>query len=195
MHVDLQQLRQTLEHDPGPSTPERSDFVHDSVMLLLVDRRDTRLVAVQKADSEGYHWRNQLALPGGRIDSTDHDATAAALRELEEELGIHRDCVDVLGYLGRFQTQTSHHELEVIVGQWRQPCPLKIDAREIARAFELPLTDLLKLHTSQGFRRRPADNIGETLVYPIQGVSIWGVTARILHYFLELIAKSELCVP
>ena len=192
MRLDPEQLRRTLELSYGPATPHRPEFVQDSVILLLVNRRDgTRLVAVQKADREGYHWRNQLALPGGRIDPDDTSATDAGLRELEEELGICRDCVEVLGSLGRFHTNTSNHELEVIVGLWSQDCAMKIDRQEIARVFGLPVADLVRLHTGRGYRRQGADHLGERLVYPIENVTIWGVTARILHHFLEMICQDS----
>jgi coenzyme A diphosphatase NUDT7 len=161
-------------------------YEKDAVGLLLLDRTETMLLFIQKANTEGYRWRAQVAFPGGRIDAADRDAPGAALRELEEELGINRQNVDVLGTVGHFQTRTSKNDLEVIVGRWRKPSPVRVDPREVARVIEVSLLQLAGLHIDRGFFHEPADTIGEALVYPVEGVNIWGVTARILHGFLDL---------
>jgi len=91
----------------------------------------------------------------------------------------------VLGNLGHFRTQGSKNDLEVVVGRWAQPAGLRIDRREIERVLELPLEGLLESHLRAGFRGRLADDVGEDLIYPLNDAHIWGVTARILHHFLE----------
>ena len=187
MIVNYAVLRQVIAHAPKPGPHAPPDYERDAVCLLLADRTDTRLWAIQKADSEGYHWRDQVALPGGRIDPTDADATDAALRELHEELGIERSAVEVLGELGHFQTATSKNDLEVIVGHWTRPAEVQADSREVARVLQIPLIQLIELHEARGFRSRPVPLIGDALVYAVADADIWGVTARILHHFLELL--------
>ncbi len=191
MTVNHAMLRQVIARAPKPDLHAPPDYERDAVCLLLADRTDTRLWAIQKTDSEGYHWRDQVALPGGRIDPTDVDATDAALRELHEELGIERSAVEVLGELGHFQTATSKNDLQVIVGRWMRPAEVHADSREVARVLEIPLTQLFDLHQTCGFRSLPVPSIGDALVYPVANADIWGVTARILHHFLELLLDHE----
>lgn len=194
MTVDYSALRRAIAHAPQPTRQAPPGYERDSVCLLLVDRAETILLAIQKADSEGYHWRDQVALPGGRIEPTDHGARHAALRELQEELGIERSTVEILGELGHFQTAGSKNDLEVFVGRWTHPSEVHADDREVARVLAIPLAHLVELHAAAGFCSRSTSAIGDALVYPIGDATIWGVTARILHHFLELVLSHEIAV-
>lgn len=186
LFADYSSLQTALGEATPHSEPVPSGYERDAVSLLLLDRAETMLLFIQKANNEGYRWRAQVAFSGGRIDAADSDAAGAALRELQEELGIDPSDVDVLGALGHFQTRTSKNDLEVIVGRWRRPSPVHADPREVGRVLEVSLLQLVGLHVDRGFFQEPADTIGEALVYPAEGVNIWGVTARILHKFLDL---------
>ena len=194
MIVDRPSLQGALSRNEQPATRVPSDYEQDAVCLLMFNRGETMILAIQKADTEGYHWRDQIALPGGAIDATDRSATDAALRELKEELGIKRSTVQVLGSLGHFQTDSSKNDLEVIVAHWGQPSDVHPDGREIARVLELSLSDLVELHVKAGFRARPGSEIGDELVYSLADARIWGVTARILHGFLELALDKDIFV-
>jgi len=183
--VDYPSLRRLLRRQARGADGAPSGHTRNAVCLLLVDRDETEAVLIQKADTNGYHWRDHVALPGGRIEPADASPQEAALRELHEELGIPRGDVEVVGCLGHFQTRTSKHDLEVIVARWTGRSALQVDPREIARVFEVPLRQLADLHVQAGFRSRPEPELGEALVYALPDAEIWGVTARILHCFLE----------
>jgi hypothetical protein len=59
----------------------------------------------------------------------------------------------------------------------------------VAQVLQLPLAELATCHVGAGFHERPADEIDEGLVYELPGARVWGVTARILYDFLELISR------
>ncbi len=164
-------------------------------MLISLVHADPVILAVLKADHENYLWRNQVALPGGHI-APDESPLSAAYRELQEEVGIMPHEVDYMGTLGHFQT-IAQKDIEVFVGWWNgRAGQLHYDPREIAKILEFPITELLGIHVSKGFRHRVPDLT--ELVYPIQDVTVWGVTARIFHYFFEMIldhAESSAGIP
>ena len=191
LSLDYAGLRRVLGETRPPLDHAPSGYDPNSVCLLLFERGEPMVLAIQKADSDGYHWADHVALPGGRIEPSDRDAASAALRELHEELGIAAAAVEVLGELGHFLTETSDHDLAVLVGRWRSPVDVRPDPREIARVLEICLGDLLECHTANAFRGRSAREIGDALVYPVAGARVWGVTARILHYFIELLLDHE----
>ncbi|HDI61023.1 MAG TPA: CoA pyrophosphatase [Desulfobacteraceae bacterium] len=157
-------------------------FQPASVSLLIFEKGDPHLLAIQKTDTEGYPWRNQVALPGGHQDAEDPSAMATALRELEEELGIPPAQVDMLGSLGRFQT-IAMREVEAFVGIWDGTGPVRYEAAEIARVLEIPLPLLVAIHLERRYRGRLPDL--RELVYPYRDVVIWGLTAKIVHCFIE----------
>jgi len=176
-------LRNLVNTAKAPDLPEGYDPT--SVFLLTFTQNDAPyILAVLKADNENYLWRNQVALPGGHIDKNE-SSVSAAYRELEEEVGIPHDQVEFIGSVGHFQT-IAQKDIEVFLGIWNGNMEqLKYDPKEISKILEFPLIELLQTHISSNFRKRNPD-ITE-LFYPNQGVMIWGVTARIFHYFFELI--------
>jgi len=161
---------------------------HDctSVFFLVYNKNKTPfLLAILKADTPGYAWRNQVALPGGHIDKEDKSPLDAAYRELKEEIGILKNQVDFAGSLGHFQT-IRQKDIEVFVGNWKGSTEsIFFDPKEIAKILEIPIEPLLKTHISKNFHGR-IPGIAE-LLYPFEDIVIWGVTARIIHYFFELL--------
>lgn len=153
--------------------------------MLLFERHELNILAIQKSDSDGYPWRNQIAFPGGHIDKHDASPLAAAFRELKEELNISRNQVEFMGSLGHFQTVTKPRDIEVFVGWWNGKGPVRCDTIEISRVLEIPLKKVVQTHEAHDYHGR---QLGvKELTYPFLDVTIWGASARILHYFIELI--------
>ncbi len=132
----------------------------------------------------------QVSFPGGRIDPTDADAEAAALREAQEEIALDPGAVTVLGRLDDFLTGTGYRITPVIgllpPGLRYTPAPA-----EVEEVFELPLTVLLdpdapKLHARevQGRRR-------DFWVWPHPDHYIWGATAAILVHLARALRAVE----
>jgi coenzyme A diphosphatase NUDT7 len=177
-------LKKIIRNAKLPQPPADSAYQPTCVFMLLFGEDEPRILAIQKSDNEGYPWRNQVALPGGHVELKDAGPVDAAYRELEEELNITRSQVDFIGSMGHFQT-INHKDIQVFIGLWNQEGPVRFDANEIARVLDVPLKALVKTHIMAGFHgiSPPTD----TLEYPLKDVVIWGVTARILHHFIELL--------
>jgi len=169
---------------PAAETTSSRDCT--SVFLLIYNKADIPFIlAILKADTPGYAWSNQVALPGGHVDETDSNPLEAAYRELEEELGISRHHVKFIGSMGHFQT-IQQKDIEVFVGVWDGSMEsVTYDPREISKVLELPVDQFLKNHLSSHFHGRIPDIM--ELLYPFDNVVVWGVTARIFHYFFELL--------
>jgi coenzyme A diphosphatase NUDT7 len=155
------------------------------VFLLLFDRPDPHILAIQKSDTQGYPWRNQVALPGGHLERTDASALEAAFRELEEELNISRDQVEFIGSLGHFQTLTKPRDIEAFIGLWNGKGPLQYDSTEISRILQIPLKTLIQIHQAGNYHEVGPDI--RQLEYPFENIVIWGATAHIIYRFIELV--------
>jgi 8-oxo-dGTP pyrophosphatase MutT (NUDIX family) len=155
------------------------------VFLLLFNPSEPHILAIQKTDTKGYPWRNQVALPGGHLESTDADPVAAAFRELKEELNIGRDEVDFIGSIGHFQTLTRPRDIEAFIGLWNGRGPVRYDRTEISRIIEIPLKTLIGIHQTRRYHERRPDL--RKLEYPFKDVVIWGATAKIIYHFIELV--------
>jgi len=65
--IDIEGLRDIISNHPSPEAPADRTYKLACVFLLVFDLEEPHILAIQKADSEGYPWRNQVALPGGAI--------------------------------------------------------------------------------------------------------------------------------
>jgi 8-oxo-dGTP pyrophosphatase MutT (NUDIX family) len=183
--IDYSRLKEIIVNSRPNGSPEDVFRVPACVFLLLFDRPDPHILAIQKSDTKGYPWRNQVALPGGHMESSDAGPLATAFRELEEELNISKDQVDFIGSLGYFQTLTRPRDIEAFIGRWNGKGSVRFDTREIARILEIPLKTLVGIHQAKRYHDHQTDT-GEP-EYPFGDVVIWGATARIIHHFIELI--------
>jgi 8-oxo-dGTP pyrophosphatase MutT (NUDIX family) len=96
--------------------------------------------AIKRADGMRHHAR-EIAFPGGQRDDGDADLRDTALRELEEELGIGRDQVRVLGAMARFPTATSRFTLNPYVVLVADGAVATPHAGEVAALIRMPLAD------------------------------------------------------
>ncbi len=184
--MDLNQARHLLSARPLPKAPSASMPNSACVLMPLFEKDDeAHLLAILKTDTKGYPWRNQVALPGGHIDRNDQTALAAAYREIDEELGIRASELEPIGSLGHFLT-IRQTEIEAFVAFFNgDRARLRFDPLEISQIIDIPLRTLIATHVAKRYENRIPD-IAE-LIYPFgnQTVVIWGVTARIIHFFLE----------
>lgn len=176
-----------LQNGTHPAAPTPGHFEPTSVMALFMFEPVVKLLFIQKADTKGYTWANQMAFPGGHKDETDQDTRETALRELEEEMGIVESNVDVIGSIGHFQT-LNNKDIEAWTGIWNQKDEIVYDRAEISRVFEIPLDHLIKCHKDNNFNVRTIDIM--RLIYPYEDVRIWGATAKILCHMLNLILDA-----
>lgn len=147
------------------------------------------VVLTQRAAHLNQH-AGQVAFPGGKIDTADASPEAAALREADEEVGLKRDSVTVLGALDPYLTSTGYTVtpyVGLIEPSWR-PVP---DPAEVDEVFEPPLDFLMDPANRQ---RHHHDRNGYRRYYyamPWNGYYIWGATAGMLKGLADRIASVD----
>ncbi len=181
--LEIADLKNFIRKNPSPRIPGMPAYKQACVFLLMFDLDQSYILAIQKTDSEGYPWRNQVALPGGHLDVQDASPREGAFRELKEEVSISRDQVVYLGSMGHFQT-VNRRNIEVFTGLWNTVGPVRPDPIEISRILYIPLRGLVQTHTAKNFHDRLPDV--DELKYPFEDVVVWGATARILHHLIEI---------
>ena len=183
--IDYSRLKEMIINAHPKEPPKGHSDTPACVFLLIYNRPDPYILAIQKSDTEGYPWRNQVALPGGHLESQDAGPLAAAFRELKEELNISRDQVDFISSIGLFQTLTKPKDVEAFIGLWNGKGTVRYDSTEISRILEIPLKELMRIHKTRGYHGHRPDI--RDLEYPFEDVIIWGATAQIIHHFIELV--------
>jgi len=180
--LNVIELKDIFRNNANPGPPAPGPYKPTCVFLLLFNFEEPHILAIQKADSEGYPWRNQVALPGGHLEDEDASPLEGAYRELEEETKISHDQVELIGSLGHYQT-INGRDIEAFLGVWDATGPVRHDPSEISRILKIPLGALVHTHHFNNFHNR-IPSIDE-LRYPFEDVVIWGATARMLHHLIE----------
>jgi 8-oxo-dGTP pyrophosphatase MutT (NUDIX family) len=132
----------------------------------------------------------EISFPGGRRDPQDTQLSETALREAEEEIGLPRGEVKLLGDLPPTSTFATNYEIHPFIGLipsgqlWRLS-PLEVDA-----VLELPLDAIRNGRTRAQLQRRGITF--ETDAYVVDDHLIWGATARILEQLLGWLAADDL---
>ena len=160
----------------------------EAAVLLPIVLRDTgpTLLFTQRTAHLNAH-AGQISFPGGRMETYDASPIETALRETEEEVGIDRGHIDVIGTLPEYRTGTGFR-VTPVVGIVKPPFDVKADPFEVAEVFEVPLSFLMD---GMHHQRRTAEFItGNRTFYvmPYERFFIWGATAgmlRNLFHFLR----------
>jgi 8-oxo-dGTP pyrophosphatase MutT (NUDIX family) len=174
---------------PGDTGFSQRNLLPASVLVPLVQRADgLRVLLTRRTDHLRDH-AGQISFPGGRVEDIDADAVATALREAQEEVGLPRDVVDVIGQLPHYTTVTNF-DVTPVVALVQPPFALQLDSFEVAEAFEVPLQFLM---TPAHHHRHEFELQGQRrhfLSMPWQGLDehgqprryfIWGATAAMLR--------------
>jgi 8-oxo-dGTP pyrophosphatase MutT (NUDIX family) len=168
------------DHDLNPGeTPPSSALRPAAVLVPLIDRAEGMSVLLTQRTAHLSAHAGQISFPGGRMEESDADAIAAALRETEEEVGLPRDKVSVIGRLDTYVTGTGF-EITPIVGIIEPGYTLTIDPYEVAEAFEVPLSYVLDRRNHNRQDRESAGRVRVFYVLPYEGRNIWGATAGML---------------
>jgi 8-oxo-dGTP pyrophosphatase MutT (NUDIX family) len=172
--------------NPGMSAPSTA-LRPAAVLVPLVDHAHGMAVLLTQRTAHLSAHAGQISFPGGRIEEHDADEVAAALRETEEEVGLPRDRVSVIGRLDTYVTGTGF-EITPIVGIVAPPYPMLIDPFEVAEAFEVPLAFILDRRNHQRVERESGGQRRCFFVLPYESRNIWGATAGILVNLAEVLA-------
>jgi 8-oxo-dGTP pyrophosphatase MutT (NUDIX family) len=125
----------------------------------------------------------EISFPGGRQDPQDADLADTALREAEEEIGLPRTRVSLLGELPPVSTFVTNYEIHPFVGLIPMGLHWEASPAEVDAVLELPLAALRAGRTRTRMQRRGI--AFETDAYVVDDHLIWGATARILESLLE----------
>jgi 8-oxo-dGTP pyrophosphatase MutT (NUDIX family) len=151
----------------------------DAAVLVALHLADGRTHAVfTKRREDMRRHPGEISFPGGRADETDDDLLATALREAEEEIGLPRDRVEILGALQPTPTIATGYAVYPFVGLIEPGHAWTLSPREVAAVLELSLDDLRDGYARRRLLRRGLPIRTET--YVVGDELIWGATARML---------------
>jgi len=170
----------TVELERGP---DAGPLRLAAVLIPLYVRDKGLWTLFTKRTDHVEHHKGQISFPGGGQDPADANLWETAVRETEEEIGIPRQGIRILGALPKLVTVTDF-EVSPFVGAIPWPTTFAPHAHEVEEIIEVPVPYLLDPMVVEERDVKWRGRDVRTLVYHYKGHAIWGATARILADFL-----------
>jgi 8-oxo-dGTP pyrophosphatase MutT (NUDIX family) len=176
-----------------PSVPLDRVVARPAAVLVLLfpdDAGGARVVLTERVTRDGHH-SGEVSFPGGRAEATDASLAVTALREAAEEVGLDAAAagVNVIGELERFWIPVSNYEVTPILALAERRPHLVASPHEVARIVEPRMADFLP--------NAPFEIVERTVrgwplrygAYQVDGLSVWGATARVLNQLGAVLAR------
>lgn len=160
-----------------------------SVLMPIILRETGPTLLLTQRTAHLHDHAGQVSLPGGRHEASDSSAIDTALRETEEEVGLHRRHIEVIGTLPDYQTITGYR-VTPVVSLVQPPFDLQADPFEVAEIFEVPMHFLMdgSNHQLRSVILPAPGGRRSFYAMPYERFFIWGATAamlRNLYHFLR----------
>jgi len=160
-----------------------------AVLVPLVLENDRLCLLLTKRTESVEHHKGQISFPGGTVDSGDADAAATALREAEEEIGLNREAVEILGLLDDLEIPTGF-VVTPVVGLLRGMPDLVLNVDEVEEAFCVPVGFFLDEANEEVGEREWRGRKLPLYSYQFGAHRIWGATAAVIRRFLRGVSDS-----
>lgn len=169
------------------SSPE----YHRAAVLVPLVRSDNKfeLLFTKRTETVETH-KGQISFPGGVVDASDNDIVHTALREADEEIGIPRSCIEILGLLDDMATPTGF-VVTPVVGVISELPTLNLNADEVAEVFRVELEFFAHPSNGRTERREFRGKSHEVWYYDCGEHVVWGATATIIRSLLKKLRMVE----
>lgn len=184
-----ERLKLLLAAKEKATIPVSGEVLAAVLIPIFYKEGEYHLLFTKRTDLVKIH-KGEICFPGGHFEPEDVTLLNTALRETNEEIGIPREDIEVLGGLENSTTASSGFIISSFVGLIPYPHPLKLEEQEIEEALEVPVSFLLN---PSNLREEMWDRSGRK--FPVQFYNyheriIWGATGRILKIFLPIWAEA-----
>lgn len=163
-----------------------SGGVKSAVLLLLYkENMDFHVVFIKRATYNGHH-SGQIAFPGGKYETMDKNLIETALREANEEIGVSKQSIQIIGALSDIYIPHSNYLVSPYVGYTNSLPQYTINKGEVEQIITISLSKFMDYNCQSTMHFEIRENMVNAPCWIINNTCIWGATAMIMAEFLEI---------
>jgi 8-oxo-dGTP pyrophosphatase MutT (NUDIX family) len=150
-----------------------------AVLIALIEENQQLSIVFTKRALHLKHHPGQISFPGGKREDFDDSFISAAIREAEEEIGLNRDNIHIVGQLRPYET-ISGYVVTPIIAFIDKKQNYVLDENEVAEIFQVPLQHFLNFNNHFSVTIERHDKPFSIHFMPFKHHNIWGATAVML---------------
>jgi 8-oxo-dGTP pyrophosphatase MutT (NUDIX family) len=185
-------IRDLLNSRPPKPIEEQGASLKRAAVLIPLFKAasEYKILFTKRTESVEAH-KGQISFPGGKVEEEDGSPLETALREADEEIGLSRKDVTVLGQMDDARTVSSNYIVHPFVGLIPHPYDFKTSVWEVKELIEVPFQVFLSGDSAgESYPVAYAGATYQTLAYRYRGDVIWGATARIMQNLVDLVKRK-----
>ena len=173
-----------------PTENQENEGIPASILLLLYPLEGEWFFFLTKRSQNVEHHKGQISFPGGVVEKNESKINAA-IRETNEEIGVDKDVIKIIGSLTPFYIPVSNFHISPYVG-WTEKKPhTKVQDAEVKRVFSVSINDLVlerNLKTKKDFFSNKSVKVP---YFDLNGETVWGATSMILSEFKFILRNMK----
>lgn len=164
--------------------PASDDFRNSSVLVPFIAWKE-ELEIVLTLRTQSINHGGQLSFPGGGKEG-DESTEQTALREAQEEIGLHTQHVDIVGQLTPLYVGHSDNMVTPVIAFLREPQEFTPNPNEVDEILTIPFTELVEEHNLMEEEWELRGTPYRVPFWNIHRVPLWGATAMMMSELVEL---------
>ena len=173
-----------------PTKNQENEGIPASILLLLYPLEGEWFFFLTKRSQDVEHHKGQISFPGGVVEKNESKMNAA-IRETNEEIGVDKDVIKIIGNLTPLYIPVSNFHISPYVGWTEEKPHTKVQDAEVERVFSVSINDLVlkrNLKTKEDFFSKKSVTVP---YFDLNGETVWGATSMILSEFKFILRNMK----
>ena len=173
-----------------PTENQENEGIPASILLLLYPIEEEWFFFLTKRSQDLEHHKGQISFPGGVVEKNESKMNAA-IRETNEEIGVDKDVIKIIGNLTPLYIPVSNFHISPYVGWTEEKPHTKVQDAEVKRVFSVSINDLIlerNLKTKKDFSSNKSVKVP---YFDLNGETVWGATSMILSEFKFILRNMK----
>ena len=186
----IEDIRKNIKMNDFSNDDSQSDFIEASILILLYENPDGILSTILQKRSQNVHHPGEIGFPGGRYEETDADLAYTAIRETEEEIGVAKETIEIIGNLHPTTTRMGYLMHTYVGYSNENDIEFTMLEDEVERLIEIPIAHLFDPINQASITWQGQSRLLTQLGFRVEDELIFGATARVINEFINLVKEK-----